>query len=103
MTWVCKVEHSPSPWLGDLAGGYDETMSLPTRVYCRVIGCLSREGVDVAVVGSPGRPELPGDYQPRFVVATEMIPADKRFPNAIVWFDIEQGTGSLAYVEPSEP
>jgi len=71
-----------------------------TRIYCRVIGCLTPESVYVSIIGGPGVPEGSFHPQPTRRVAAEQIPEDKRFPNAVVWFDLDGD--QLTYVEPTD-
>ena len=73
-------------------------MSRPSRIYCRVIGCLSPESVHVTIIGSPGVSESSFDPKPTLRVPIEQVPMDKRFPNSIVWFDVDGDR--LTYVEP---
>ena len=73
-------------------------MSSPRRIYCRVIGWMSRESVSLVVTGSPGVEESFFHPLPTITVAVEQVPIEKRFPNSIVWFDV---TGDdLTYVDP---
>jgi|GEM_PF-4829366 len=62
-------------------------MARPSRIYCKVIGCLSRETIDLEIIGGPGVP--PESFHPHgcITVAADLVPMDKRFPNSIVWFD----------------
>lgn len=62
-------------------------MSQPSRLYCRVVGCLTPGSIDVVVIGSPG--VQPGSFYPHPIrrVPRDKIPPERRFPNSLVWFD----------------
>jgi hypothetical protein len=73
----------------------------PSRIFCRVLGCLTPVTIDVVVVGSLGVPE--GSFYPQPVnrLPRALVPEDRRFPNTPVWFDV-LGGGELSYVEPTD-
>jgi hypothetical protein len=75
-------------------------MSQPKRIYCKVVGCLTRETADVEIIGGPGVPPESFHPHPVIRISTDLVPCDKRFPNSIIWFDV--GGDKWTYVKPLE-
>lgn len=75
-------------------------MSRPSRIYCKLIGCLEGNTAIVEIIGSPGVSLESFHPHPCVRVSTDLIPPHKRFPNSIVWFDLEWDR--YIYVEPDD-
>lgn len=77
-------------------------MSRPSRIYCKLIGCVEGNTAIVEIIGGPGISPESFSPHPCFRISADQIPPHKRFPNSILWFDMV-GSGHI-YVEPeSEP
>lgn len=75
-------------------------MTRARRVYCKVVACVEGETAIIEIVGGPG--VAPESFRPHpcVRVSAELIPAKRRFPNSLVWFDVTDD--GYVYVEPTD-
>gem|GEM_PF-6817071 len=76
----------------------DESKAPRHRIYCRVVGRLVRDEVDVQIVGAPGGVVHNG---PVIQVPASLLPTAKLLPSSLIWLD-RQPSGDWLNVEPRE-